>query len=101
MGGVVLLQYRALHWLVGAVALILPSAAVSQVQVNQNFVSQGPAPAFGPTGVSRSADAPPNGNVTGAIGPVIADPFNASRFFIGTVGGGIWTTTNGGVTWTP
>jgi hypothetical protein len=39
--------------------------------------------------------------VTGAIGPVIADPLNANRFFIGTVGGGIWTTTNGGVNWTP
>jgi hypothetical protein len=32
---------------------------------------------------------------------VIADPLNANRFFVGTVGGGIWTTTNGGVTWTP
>src|SRR5262249_37095751 len=41
------------------------------------------------------------GNVTGAIGPVIVDPLNANRFFIGTVGGGIWSTTNGGVTWTP
>src|SRR5262249_48311037 len=78
-----------------------PIAAFAQVQVNQNFVTQGPAPAFGPSGVSRSADAPPNGNVTGAIGSVIADPLNANRFFIGTVGGGIWSTTNGGVTWTP
>src|SRR5262249_40642388 len=99
--GRVMLQWRVLHWLVGAVALVLPSAAVSQVQVNQNFVSQGPAPAFGPIGVSRSADAPPNGNVTGAIGPVIIDPLDANRFFIGTVGGGIWSTTNGGMAWTP
>jgi hypothetical protein len=95
------LKFRLLHWLATAVALVLPSAAVSQVQVNQNFVTQGPAPAFGPTGVSRSADAPPDGNVTGAIGPVIADPLNPNRFFIGTVGGGIWTTTNGGANWTP
>src|SRR5215831_18660105 len=69
-----------------------PIAAFAQVQINQNFVSQGPAPAFGPI---RSAD------VTGAIGPVIADPLDANRFFIGTVEGGIWSTTNGGVTWTP
>jgi hypothetical protein len=95
------LKFRLLHWLATAVALVLPSAAVSQVQVNQNFVTQGPAPDFGPTGLSGSADAPPNGNVTGAIGPVIADPLNPNRFFIGTVGGGIWTTTNGGVNWTP
>src|SRR5262249_23134895 len=26
---------------------------------------------------------------------------DANRFFIGTVGGGIWSTTNGAVTWTP
>jgi hypothetical protein len=95
------LKFRLLHWAATAVALVLPSAAVSQVQVNQNFVTQGPAPDFGPTGLSGSADAPPNGNVTGAIGPVITDPLNPNRFFIGTVGGGIWTTTNGGVNWTP
>jgi hypothetical protein len=74
---------RPLRWLVIATAFALPTAAFAQVQVNQNFVTQGPAPAFGPTGVSRSADAPPNGTVTGAIGPVIADPLNASRLFVG------------------
>ena len=63
-----MLKFRLLHWAATAVALVLPSAAVSQVQVNQNFVTQGPAPDFGPTGLSGSADAPPNGNVTGAIG---------------------------------
>ena len=94
-------MFAPLRGFVIAAAFALPTAATAQVQVNQNFVSQGPAPAFGPIGVSRSADAPPNGNVTGAIGPVIADPLNANRFFIGTVGGGIWSTTNGGVTWTP
>src|SRR6516162_2180560 len=94
-------MFGPLRWLVIAAAFALPTAATAQVQVNQNFVTQGPAPAFGPTGVSRSADAPPNGTVTGAIGPVIADSLNANRLFIGTVGGGIWTTTNGGLTWTP
>lgn len=92
---------RLFGWMLLASVFTTPIAAFAQVQVNQNFVSQGPAPAFGPIGVSRSADAPPNGNVTGAIGPVIADPLDANRFFIGTVGGGIWSTTNGGVTWTP
>ena len=98
-GGVMI--KRLVGWVLLASVSTIPIAAFAQVQVNQNFVSQGPAPAFGPTGVSRSADAPPNGNVTGAIGPVIADPLNANRFFIGTVGGGLWSTTNGGVTWTP
>jgi autotransporter-associated beta strand protein len=93
---------KYVRWLllIGAIAG-LPTAALSQVQVNQTFVTQGPGPSFGPTGVSRSADAPPNGNTSGAIGPVIADPVNANTFYIGTVGGGIWKTTNGGTTWTP
>jgi hypothetical protein len=39
--------------------------------------------------------------VSGAIGPVVADPGNANRFFIGTTNGGIWTTIDGGTTWTP
>jgi hypothetical protein len=95
------MMFRPLRGLVIAAVFALPTAALAQVQVNQNFVIQGPAPVFGPTGVSRSADAPPNGNVSGAIGPVIADPGNANRFFIGTPNGGIWTTTNGGTTWTP
>ena len=95
------LRWVPLRWVVVAAAIALPTAAAAQLQVNQNFVGQGPAPAFGPTGVSRSADAPPNGNVSGAIGPVVADPGNANRFFIGTTNGGIWTTIDGGTTWTP
>src|SRR5882672_9381217 len=78
-----------------------PAASFSQVQVNQTFVTQGPAPSFGPTNTVQSGDAPPNGNVAGAVGPVVADPVNANRFFVGTPGGGIWSTTDGGATWTP
>src|SRR3984893_15803523 len=90
-----------LRALVIAVAFALPSAAAAQRQVNQNFLTQGPAPSFGPTGMVQSADAPPNGNVVGAIGQVIADPLNANGFFIGTPAGGIWRTSDGGATWTP
>jgi hypothetical protein len=54
-------MFRPLRWLVIATALALPTAAFAQVQVNQNFVTQGPAPAFGRAGVAGSADAPPNG----------------------------------------
>ena len=97
----VLRAARRVHWLVAAAALVLPGAAFAQVQVNQNFNTQGPAPSFGDAATVQSRDAPPNGNVSGAIGPVIADPLNANRFFIGTPGGGIWTTSNGGATWTP
>jgi hypothetical protein len=94
-------QWRVLHWLVGGVALVLPSAAVSQVQVNQNFVTQGPAPRFGPVRLVQSGDAIPNGSEGGAVSALVADPGNANRFFLGTPNGGIWRTTDGGVTWTP
>src|SRR5256885_4256483 len=89
------------HWLVTAFVLAMPPAAVAQVQVNQNFLGQGPSPSFGPTSTVQSGDAPPNGNVTGAIQTIITDPTNANRYFIGTPNGGIWETTNGGATWTP
>src|SRR5215467_6732892 len=94
-------MFRPLRWLVIAAAFALPTAATAQLQINQNFVTQGPAPSFGPTFTVQSGDAPPNGNVAGAVGPVVADPLNANTLFVGTPWGGIWKTTNGGTTWTP
>jgi autotransporter-associated beta strand protein len=94
-------MFRPLRWLVIATAFALPTAAAAQLQVNQNFVPQGPSPSFGPTFTVQSGDAPPNGNVAGAVGPVVADPLDANTLFVGTPAGGIWKTTNGGTTWTP
>jgi len=94
-------MFRPLRWVITAAAFALPSAAAAQVQVNQTFVTQGPSPSFGPTSIVQSGDAPTNGNVAGAVGPVVADPLNANNFYIGTPGGGVWKTTNGGTTWTP
>src|SRR6476620_10643611 len=94
-------MFRPLRWLVIATAFALPTAAAAQLQVNQNFVTQGPSPSFGPTFTVQSGDAPPNGNVAGAIGPVVADPLDANTLFVGTPAGGIWKTTNGGTTWSP
>jgi hypothetical protein len=82
------------------VTLALTSPVVAQVQVNQTFLPQGPAPSFGPTATVQSGDAPPNGNVTGAIETVIADPSNANGLFVATPNGGIWETTNAGASWT-
>jgi hypothetical protein len=84
-----------------AAAFALPTTAAAQLQLNQNFVTQGPTPSFGPTFTVQSGDAPPNGGVAGAVGPVVADPVNANTLFVGTPWGGIWKTTNGGTTWTP
>ena len=44
---------------------------------------------------------PPNGTVAGAVGPVVTDPINPNTYYIGSPEGGVWKTTNGGVTWTP
>ena len=51
--------FRPLPGLFIAVALALPTAAAAQVQVNQNFLTQGPAPSFGLTDITQSRDAPP------------------------------------------
>jgi autotransporter-associated beta strand protein len=91
---------KCVRWFAIAVALLLPSAAVAQVQVNQTFTPQGPSPKFGPIDVVQSGDAPPNGTVTGAIQTILLDPALGSQtMFIGGVNGGIWRTTDGGATW--
>jgi hypothetical protein len=91
-------MFRPMRWLFIATAFA-PTAAAAQLQVNQNFVTQGPSPSFGLTSTVQSGDAPPNGNVAGAIGPVVA--LDANTLFVGTPAGGIWKTTNGGTSWTP
>jgi outer membrane autotransporter protein len=90
-------------WFVVAAALALPTAAAAQLQLNQNFVTQGPAPSFGRLDIVQSGDGPDgkSGHVAGAVGPVVADPLDANTLFIGTLGGGIWRTKDGGTTWTP
>jgi hypothetical protein len=67
----------------------------------QSFQSQGPAPVFGPAADVQSGDAIPNATTSGAIQAVLPDPNNANRLFIGSVNGGVWSTTNGGTTWRP
>ena len=86
-------------FVLAAAAFALPTAAVAQLQVNQKFVTQGPAPSFGPLFTVQSGDAPPNGGVAGAVGPVVADPLDPNTLFVGTPWGGIWKTTDGGTTW--
>jgi hypothetical protein len=90
---------KRVYWFVVAAALALPTAAAAQLQLNQNFVTQGPAPSFGLADIIQSRDAPPHGHVAGAVGPVVADPLDANTLFIGTPGGGIWKTTDGGTKW--
>jgi hypothetical protein len=92
-------MFGPLRGFVLAAAIALPTAATAQSQINQKFVPQGPSPSVGPASTVQSADAPPNGHVAGAVGPVVADPLDANTLFVGTPGGGIWKTTDGGTTW--
>ncbi len=41
------------------------------------------------------------GNIGGRIRSIIINPSNSNEMLIGSVGGGIWKTTNGGTTWIP
>ncbi|MGA7488588.1 MAG: autotransporter domain-containing protein [Xanthobacteraceae bacterium] len=94
--------FERVRWCVAAAALLLPSAGVAQVQVNQTFIPQGPSPKSGPIGIVQSADAPPNGTVGGAVQAILLDPALGSQtMFIGGVNGGIWRTIDGGASWTP
>src|SRR3984893_10025195 len=83
---------RLRAFITAAVALV-PSAGLAQVQVNQTFVPQGPAPGIGmDTGISNS----------GAVQAILTDPaLGRDTIFLGSTNGGIWRTTNGGASWTP
>jgi hypothetical protein len=41
------------------------------------------------------------GNVGGRIRSIVIHPTNPNTMWVGSVSGGIWTTTNGGVSWSP
>ena len=86
-------------------AAVAPRPAASQtapVQVNQNFISQGPGPRSGLIENVQSADAAPNGTGAGAVQAILPDPaLGANTYFVGSPNGGVWTTSNGGTTWTP
>lgn len=51
---------------------------------------------IGPSPISEGGTAD-NGMVTA----IAVHPFNASVIYIGTAGGGVWRTRDGGTTWTP
>ncbi len=92
-------RWRLVHIL--ALMPLSPSLATAQVQVNQTFNSQGPAPQFGNINTIYSADAGNgNGTVTGAIQAVVPDAaLGANTFFAASANGGIFVTNNGGATW--
>jgi len=74
---------------------------LAQVQINQNFISEGPGPRSGLIENVQSADAP-NGTGAGAVQAILPDPaLGASTYFASSPNGGVWITSNGGTIWTP
>jgi hypothetical protein len=99
-----------------AAVFTLPGSAFAQLQVNQFFNEQGPAPSSGPFCVVGTGDAPPkgvncgvgpgqnpllSGTVVGAVQAVAPDPIDPSTIYVGALNGGVWVTHNGGTSWTP
>jgi autotransporter-associated beta strand protein len=82
--------------LVAALGSLWATAALAQT-----FVPMGPSPGFGPTTTIQSADAPPNGTVSGAVQAIVTDPTNPNTMYIGATNGGVWVTRNGGASWAP
>src|SRR5665213_1185665 len=82
-------------------ALAAPPSVLAQVQINQNFISEGPGPRSGLIENVQSADAP-NGTGAGAVQAILPDPaLGASTYFASSPNGGVWITSNGGTIWTP
>jgi hypothetical protein len=83
------LPARLLCFVVVAVSLV-SSPAIAQVQINQNFIAQGPSPSVGPFDIVGSADAAngAEGTVTGAVQAILLDPMLGPKMFIGSPNGG-------------
>jgi photosystem II stability/assembly factor-like uncharacterized protein len=57
----------------------------------------------GPTAIVSGVNGSvaPNGLVTGRVTAIASHPTDALTYYIGSAGGGVWKTTNGGASWTP
>ncbi len=99
------LQTGLFKGLFGLLALTIWSATANAQQpaFTQSFQSEGPGPAIGPSGVAGSRDfaASGQGSTSGAVQAVLTSTTDANTMFIGGVNGGIWSTHNGGTSWTP
>src|ERR1700761_5904409 len=61
----------------------------------QSFIAAGPAPIYDPTGATGLATTLNGSAVSGAVGPILADPADPNRLWVAGVNGGIWGSTNG------
>ena len=76
------------------VATCLFAASDSIPVTTSTWTSLGPTPSIdGSTGYIEAT--------AGRIAAIAADPGDAYTVYIGAAGGGVWKTTDGGITWTP
>ncbi len=77
-------------------AILLSSVAfLAMPAFAGDFTNVGPAP------VNYGTNATDANVYTGAVSSLLTDPTNANRIYAGSVNGGVWSTTDGGKTWTP
>jgi autotransporter-associated beta strand protein len=73
------------------------SAAPAQTVATGTFKSEGPGPVYD---LGKASPTAPS-TTSGAIQAILTNPANAADMIIGTTNGGLWSTTNGGTSWTP
>lgn len=81
--------------------------ARKQIDRMRGFQEEKAKAAGKPEGLEVAAIAPGDwtwlgpGNIGGRIRSIVIDPVNPNNMLVGSVSGGIWRTTNGGVLWAP
>jgi hypothetical protein len=70
--------------------------AASRALISTSWTQIGPEP-INPIGTPFGGSP----TVSGRVRAIAVDPTNPNVVYIGTAGGGVWKTTNGGSTWTP
>ncbi len=87
----------------GFVAVLL--TAVSYPALCQTFpapaISQGPAPITDTTNNNAGVNLPSGNSAGGAVTSIVTDPGNPATIWLGTANGGVWRSTNAGLSFQP
>jgi hypothetical protein len=75
------------------------TALQQRTQMTRSAAASGPPPLAGVTSGQWVALGP--GNIGGRVRSLIVNPSNSNQIWVGSVAGGIWTTSNGGASWAP
>ncbi len=94
--------------------LVNPNGAVNAMAARKALVRRGNLPGLGGGGGTPGLSPPSAagidratwtsigpGNIGGRVRTISIDPTDGSKILVGSAGGGIWSTTNGGESWAP